>query len=122
MKRVVLFLTVAALCATITWVDTAARDTPWGEYPYRESGDDHPWGGEQVRPGDDDGPTTSDSYSGTTTRFFLSDLLNGIFVDFLIDWHSSSYRPHSITTGSGTGDSAVQDQQPTQTTTGQRGN
>ncbi len=119
MKRVVLFLTVALLCATITWVDTAARDTPWGNYPHRENGDDHPWGGEQVRPGDNDGPPVSNSIVGSTTRFYLGDLLSGIFIDFLIDWHSSSYRPHTIGTPQGSGDNPTQ--QSTQSTAEQQG-
>lgn len=118
MKRVVLFLIVALLCATITWVDTAARDTPWGVYPDRDNGDDHPWGGEQLRP--DDGPDQNSTTGGTTTRFYLADLLTRFVIDIVIDWHSSNYRPYTGGTST-TNTGSTNDTQPAQSSTNNQG-
>ena len=119
MKRVVLFLSVVLLCATVTWVDTAARDTPWGIYPYRDTGDDHPWGGEQVRP--DDGSSQSVVAGGTTTRFFLVEWLSRFVTDAVIDWHSSSYRPYNGGATQDNSGTATMNSQPNQSTTVQEG-
>jgi len=94
MKRVVMLLIVAFLFATMTWVTTSARDTPWGVYPDRDTGDDHPWGGEQLRP--DGGPALSTTGGTTITRYYLVDFLTGLVIDMVSDWHAN-YRPYSVT-------------------------
>lgn len=118
MKRVVLLLIVALLFATMTWVDSSARDTPWGMRPDRDTGDDHPWGGEQLRP--DDGPSLSTISGGTTfTRYFLVDLLSGYVVNVVSSWNET-YRLYQVPSDSNTGNTGTTGQQ-TQSTTPSQG-